>query len=158
MAFSQGRGKLSSLVLFSGQSALPTVLTNSATYSVGALMLLLVCKGLAYGASLSGFRGGPTFPAMFIGAAGGIALSHLPGLPMSAGAAMGIGARSRNQDRASCGRNRVGRTCLHLRPEASTRRHRTTRPENRSPCSTIFKPCSTTTRAHCHTRTCSGAT
>ena len=29
---------------------------------------------------------------MFIGAAGGIALSHLPGLPMIAGAAIGIGA------------------------------------------------------------------
>ena len=29
---------------------------------------------------------------MFIGAAGGMALSHLPGLPMVAGAAMGIGA------------------------------------------------------------------
>ena len=41
---------------------------------------------------MSGFRGGPTFPGMFIGAAGGIALSHLPGLPMVAGAAMGIGA------------------------------------------------------------------
>jgi hypothetical protein len=31
---------------------------------------------------------------MFIGAAGGIALSHLPGLPMVAGVAMGIGAMS----------------------------------------------------------------
>jgi hypothetical protein len=29
---------------------------------------------------------------MFIGAAGGVALSHLPGLPMVAGAGMGIGA------------------------------------------------------------------
>ena len=29
---------------------------------------------------------------MFIGAAGGIALSHLPGLPLISGAAMGIGA------------------------------------------------------------------
>jgi H+/Cl- antiporter ClcA len=29
---------------------------------------------------------------MFIGAAGGIALSHLPGLPMIAAVAMGIGA------------------------------------------------------------------
>jgi H+/Cl- antiporter ClcA len=36
--------------------------------------------------------GRPTFPGMFIGAAGGIALSHLAGLPMVAGAAMGIGA------------------------------------------------------------------
>ena len=31
---------------------------------------------------------------MFIGAAGGMALSHLPGLPMVAGVAMGIGAMS----------------------------------------------------------------
>jgi H+/Cl- antiporter ClcA len=51
-----------------------------------------VCKSLAYLLSLSGFRGGPTFPAMFIGAAGGLALSHLPGLPPIAGIAMGIGA------------------------------------------------------------------
>ena len=57
-------------------------------------MLLIVCKGLAYGLSLSGFRGGPVFPALFLGAAGGIALSHLPGLPMIAGVGMGIGAMS----------------------------------------------------------------
>ena len=92
VAFAQGSGKSSSLVLFSGQSSLPTLATNSATYSVGALLLLIACKGLAYGASLSGFRGGPTFPGMFIGAAAGIALSHLPGLPEVAGLAMGIGA------------------------------------------------------------------
>ena len=67
-------------------------MTNSATYSVGALLLLLACKGLAYGISLSGFRGGPIFPSMFIGAAGGILLSHLPGLPEVPGVAMGISA------------------------------------------------------------------
>lgn len=61
-------------------------------YSVGALLLLIVCKALAYCASLSSFRGGPVFPAMFVGAAGGIALSHLPGLNPTAGFAMGIGA------------------------------------------------------------------
>ncbi len=92
IAFAEGSGKSSSAVLFSGQSALPMLLENSATYSAGALALLVACKGLAYGASLSAFRGGPVFPGMFIGAAGGIALSHLPGLPMVAGAAMGIGA------------------------------------------------------------------
>jgi H+/Cl- antiporter ClcA len=54
----------------------------------------MVCKGLAYAVSLSSFRGGPVFPAMFIGAAGGLALSHLPGLPPIAGVAMGIGAMS----------------------------------------------------------------
>ena len=79
-------------MLFSGQSALPSLIENAADWTVGALVLLIVCKGLAYGVALSAFRGGPTFPGMFIGAAGGIALSHLPGLPMIAGAAMGIGA------------------------------------------------------------------
>jgi H+/Cl- antiporter ClcA len=57
-------------------------------------VLLVVCKGLAYSGSLSSFRGGPIFPAMFLGAAGGMALSHLPGLPLVAGVAMGIGAMS----------------------------------------------------------------
>ena len=80
-------------MLFSGQDALPGADPERRRAGrVGALVLLIVCKGLAYGVSLSGFRGGPIFPGMFIGAAGGIALSHLPGLPMIAGAAMGIGA------------------------------------------------------------------
>jgi H+/Cl- antiporter ClcA len=92
IAFAEGSGKSSSLVLFSGQTALGPFLTSTASYSVSALVLLLACKGLAYGASLATFRGGPTFPAMFIGAVGGVALSHAPGLPMVAGAAMGIGA------------------------------------------------------------------
>jgi H+/Cl- antiporter ClcA len=92
IAFAAGTGKGSSEVLFSGQSALGPFITGSASYTVGALLLLLVCKGLAYGVSLSGFRGGPTFPAMFLGAAGGVALSHLPGLPLVYGVAMGIGA------------------------------------------------------------------
>ncbi len=81
-------------VLFSGQSALGPFIANSASYTVGTLVLLIVCKGLAYGLSLSSFRGGPTFPAIFLGAAGGIALSHLPGLPIIDGIAMGIGAMS----------------------------------------------------------------
>jgi len=92
IAFAAGTGKGSSEVLFSGQSALGPFITDSASYTVGALLLLLVCKGLAYGASLSGFRGGPTFPALFLGAVGGVALSHLPGLPLVYGVAMGIGA------------------------------------------------------------------
>jgi H+/Cl- antiporter ClcA len=92
IAFAAGTGKGSSEVLFSGQSALGPFITHSASYTVGALLLLIACKGLAYGASLSGFRGGPTFPALFIGAVGGVALSHLPGLPLVYGVAMGIGA------------------------------------------------------------------
>ena len=37
----------------------------------------MVCKRIAYCVVLSSFRGGPAFPGMFIGAAAGIALSHL---------------------------------------------------------------------------------
>jgi H+/Cl- antiporter ClcA len=92
IAYAAGTGKGSSEVLFSGQNALGPLILHGSSYTVGALLLLLVCKSLAYGGSLSSFRGGPTFPALFLGAAGGIALSHLPGLPLVAGAAMGIGA------------------------------------------------------------------
>jgi H+/Cl- antiporter ClcA len=92
VAYAEGTGKSSSDVLFSGQTALPSLVTNSAAFSVGALLLLIACKGLAYGASLSAFRGGPIFPSMFIGGAGGVLMSHLPGLPETAGVAMGIGA------------------------------------------------------------------
>jgi H+/Cl- antiporter ClcA len=94
IGFAAATGKGSSEVLFSGQSALGPFISHSASYTVGALLLLLACKAVAYGVSLSGFRGGPTFPALFIGAAGGVALSHLPGLPLVDGIAMGIGAMS----------------------------------------------------------------
>jgi chloride channel protein, CIC family len=94
IAYAAGTGKASSEVLFSGQSDLGPLIAHSASYTVGALLLLLACKSLAYGVSLSSFRGGPTFPALFVGAAGGIALSHLPGLPLIDGVAMGIGAMS----------------------------------------------------------------
>ena len=92
IAFEGATGKGSSEVLFSGQSAVPDLVTHAAGWTVGALVMLLVCKGVAYSLSLSSFRGGPIFPAIFIGVAGGIALSHLPGLPLVAGAAMGVGA------------------------------------------------------------------
>jgi H+/Cl- antiporter ClcA len=92
IAYAAGTGKGSSEVLFSGQTAVGPLVTSGASYTVGALLLLIACKGLAYSVSLSGFRGGPVFPSLFIGAAGGMLLSHLPGLPLVAGVAMGIGA------------------------------------------------------------------
>ena len=79
-------------VLFDGENALGPLILNAGSWTVGALVLLVVCKSIAYSLSLSAFRGGPTFPSMFIGAAGGMALSHFAGLPMIAGVAMGIGA------------------------------------------------------------------
>ncbi len=90
--YTQVTGKPSSNVLFSGQSDIGPLIQHASSYSVGALLLLLVCKTLAYGVSRGSFRGGPIFPALFIGAAGGVAMSHLPGLPLVAAVAMGIGA------------------------------------------------------------------
>ena len=81
-------------VLFSGQDALPSLVEHAEGYSVGVLVLLLTCKALAYGLSLSAFRGGPVFPAMFIGAVGGIAMAGLPGMDLAPAIAMGIGAMS----------------------------------------------------------------
>ena len=92
IGFGQATDKSSSEVLFSGQSALPGLVGSAADWSVGALLLLVVCKSLAYALSLSSFRGGPVFPAMFVGAAAGIAASHLPGLTLVPAVAMGIGA------------------------------------------------------------------
>ncbi len=94
LVFVTATDKTSADVLFSGQDQLGPLINGAAGWSVGALLLLILCKSTAYGLALSSFRGGPTFPGMFIGAAGGIALSHLPGLPMIAGVAMGIGAMS----------------------------------------------------------------
>jgi H+/Cl- antiporter ClcA len=79
-------------VLFSGQDALPGLVTEAGTWSIGALLLLLLFKGVAWGISLGSFRGGPTFPALFIGAAAGVAASHLPGFDLTGAVGVGMGA------------------------------------------------------------------
>ncbi|HMJ36676.1 MAG TPA: chloride channel protein [Baekduia sp.] len=92
VGFDQATDHSASDVLFSGQTALGPLIGGASTWSVGALLALLAAKGIAYSLSLSTFRGGPVFPAMFLGAATGIAASHLPGLPLIPAVAMGIGA------------------------------------------------------------------
>jgi chloride channel protein, CIC family len=94
IAYAAATGRSSSEVLFSGQAGLGPLLAGAAGYSVATLMLLMVCKGLAYAVALSSFRGGPVFPALFLGAAGGIALSHLPGMALVPAVGMGMGAMS----------------------------------------------------------------
>ena len=79
-------------VLFSGQDALPELVADATSYSTGVLVMLAVCKTLAYGLALGAFRGGPVFPAMFIGAVLGIAVSGLPGMDLAPAIGMGIGA------------------------------------------------------------------
>jgi len=92
IGYAQATGHDVTDVLFSGEDQLPELVGARADYTVGALLLLLLCKSLAYAGSIVAFRGGPTFPAIFLGAAGGIALSHLPGLPLAPAIAMGLAA------------------------------------------------------------------
>jgi H+/Cl- antiporter ClcA len=91
-AFHAVSDKSAEMVLFSGQDQLPTLVTEAGSWSIGALLLVVAVKGLAWGISLGGFRGGPTFPAMFIGAALGIAASHLPGMDTTGAVGVGLGA------------------------------------------------------------------
>src|SRR5438105_5844187 len=48
IAFSQATDKSVNEVLFSGQTQLPGLISNAAGYSLGALALLILCKGVAY--------------------------------------------------------------------------------------------------------------
>jgi len=92
IVFSQITGKSFEEVLFSGQDQLPGLVSQASTWSVGALLWLLLFKGIGYSLSLGSYRGGPTFPALFLGAAAGVTASHLPGFPIQAGVAVGMGA------------------------------------------------------------------
>jgi H+/Cl- antiporter ClcA len=90
--FSQATDKSINDVLFSGQDSLDPLVAHAADYSVGTLALLLGCKGLAYGLCLGSFRGGPVFPALFLGAAAGVMASHLPGFELTPAVAVGLTA------------------------------------------------------------------
>ena len=92
IAFHGATGKSVNEVLFSGQEALPGLLRQAGTWSLGALALVIVFKGLAYMLSLGSFRGGPVFPALFLAAAGGIMASRLPGFSLTPAVAVGMGA------------------------------------------------------------------
>ena len=84
-------------VLFSGQSSLPDLVTEE---SAGVIVVLIVAKGLAYAISLScGFRGGPVFPAIFLGVALAmltvVAFDVSPTLAVAVGATAGMVAMTR---------------------------------------------------------------
>jgi H+/Cl- antiporter ClcA len=62
------------------------------TLSAGTLIALLIFKGLAWSVSLASFRGGPTFPAIFVGLVGGVLAANVLGLSETAMIAIGMGA------------------------------------------------------------------
>jgi H+/Cl- antiporter ClcA len=84
-------------VLFSGQSSIPSLAQED---SARVVLVLLAAKGLAYAVCLGcGFRGGPVFPAMFLGIGlcmlAVIALDASPTWAVAVGTAAGIAAMTR---------------------------------------------------------------
>jgi len=71
-------------VLFSGSKALAPVVEQGTGLAVGTIALLYLFKGVAWSVSLGSFRGGPVFPAIFMGGVGGVLASNLPGFPLGA--------------------------------------------------------------------------
>lgn len=92
IAFADATGYSPNAVLFSGESAFSSLFGSAATISISALALLLFFKGLAWSISMSGFRGGPTFPAIFLGVVGGLLAAHLPGYSETPAVAVLVGA------------------------------------------------------------------
>lgn len=79
IGFARLTGEPATLVLLSGQEAMDGIVDQAATMSLAMLGLLLLCKGLAWGVSLGSARGGPTFPALFLGIVAGTVAGQLPG-------------------------------------------------------------------------------
>ncbi|WP_406437402.1 hypothetical protein [Streptomyces sp. NBC_01613] len=80
-------GRSPSEVTLSGQATLSQLAAHPHAWSVGALVAVLVFKGVAYMLCLDSLRGGPTHPSLFLGGAVGILLSPLPGLGVVPGMA-----------------------------------------------------------------------
>ncbi|WUH95199.1 chloride channel protein [Streptomyces sp. NBC_00433] len=79
-------------VALSGQATLPQLAADPHSWPVGALIAVLVLKAAAYAISLGSLRGGPVFPALFLGGAAGVLLAPLPGFGVVPAMAAGMAA------------------------------------------------------------------
>ena len=92
VSFQEISGQSGDAVLFSGQDAMAPLLKEAGTISLGTLALLLLCKAVAWALSLGVARGGPTFPAIFLGVTGGLLAAHLPAAAETATVGALVGA------------------------------------------------------------------
>lgn len=81
-------------VVSSGQAGLAGLAADPHAWGVGALLAVLLFKGAAYMFCLGSLRGGPVFPALFLGAAAGVLIAPLPGLGVVPAMAAGMAAAS----------------------------------------------------------------
>jgi len=92
IAFNQVTDQSTEAVLFSGQDAFGALIKDAPNLSLSVFVWLLVFKGVAWSISLGNFRGGPTFPALFLGTVAGLLAGHLPGLSETPAVAVLMGA------------------------------------------------------------------
>jgi len=92
VAFNQVTDQPTDVVLFSGQDAFSEMLKEAPDLSLSVFAWLLLFKGIAWSISLGNFRGGPTFPALFLGTVGGLLAADLPGLAETPAVAVVMGA------------------------------------------------------------------
>jgi H+/Cl- antiporter ClcA len=78
IVFAEVSNESAEAVLFSGQEAMSSVVNQAGSLSIATLAVLLICKAIAWGVSMGAARGGPTFPAIFLGLVGGLLCAHLP--------------------------------------------------------------------------------
>jgi H+/Cl- antiporter ClcA len=90
--FEEVSGKSSDVILFSGEHSMAEVFEQADTVSMGVLCLLFACKAVAWGISMGAARGGPTFPAIFLGLVGGVMAADVFNVTESAAIAVLVGA------------------------------------------------------------------
>jgi H+/Cl- antiporter ClcA len=92
IVFGQLTDEPADTVLFSGQETFGALFESSEDVARSTLLLLIVLKAAAWSISLGSFRGGPTFPAIFLGVVGGIITADLPGYAEAPAVAGLVGA------------------------------------------------------------------
>jgi len=92
LAYAAITGEPLQAVLLSGQDAMASTVQDAPTLSTATLLALLLVKGVAWGISLGGFRGGPTFPAIYLGLVGGLIVAAVFGIAPTPAVAAGMAA------------------------------------------------------------------
>ena len=85
-------GRSPAEVALSGQTTLSQLAAHPHDWSNGSLVAVLAFKAVAYALCLGSLRGGPIFPALFLGGAAGALAAPLPGFGLVPGMAAGMAA------------------------------------------------------------------
>ncbi|MFF4644419.1 chloride channel protein [Streptomyces sp. NPDC001389] len=85
-------GRSPAEVASSGQAMMAPLVESPQSWAVGVLVAVLLCKTAAYALCLGSLRGGPIFPALFLGCATGVLAAPLPGLGVVPAVTAGLAA------------------------------------------------------------------